>query len=198
MAIQIGTATRSKTVTPNINVTPLVDVVLVLLIIFLVVTPLMSKTFWVHLPKQEKEEITPEEKDQDPTPPLVLRIGEGNTIQVNGVDIDFDELPLRLKRMFAAREDHVLFFDADDAAEYGFAVAVLDQAREGGAVTIAPLTKALEPAAPAEPGAAAVEPGAAPAGGPTEGQTGDGTANPADAPAPPAAEPGAAVESPPS
>src|SRR5262249_36639244 len=86
----------------------------------------------------------------------------------------------------------------DDAAEYGFAVAVLDQAREGGAVTIAPLTKALEPAAPAEPGAPAAEPGAAPAGGSPEGQTGDATAYPAVAPAPPAAEPGAAVESRPS
>src|SRR5262249_507561 len=100
MAITVD-AGRSKTVTPNINVTPLVDVVLVLLIIFLVVTPLMSRSFWVHLPKQEKEEIPPEELNEDPTPPLVLRIGEANTIQVNGVDIGFDELPERLKRMFA-------------------------------------------------------------------------------------------------
>jgi biopolymer transport protein ExbD len=160
MAISLGTA-KSKTVTPNINVTPLVDVVLVLLIIFLVVTPLMSKTFWVHLPKQEKEEITPEQLEQDPTPPLVLRVGENNLIQVNGVDIGFDELAERLKRMFAARDDHVLFFDADDGAEYGFAVAVLDRAREGGAVTIAPLTQALTPQ-PADVGGipAAADPGA--------------------------------------
>src|SRR4029453_1876872 len=145
MAISLGAGGKSKTVTPNINVTPLVDVVLVLLIIFLVVTPLMSKTFWVPLPKQEKQEITPEQLE-DPTPPLVLRVGENNLIQVNGVDIAFDELVERLKRMFAARDDHVLFFDADDGAEYGFAVAVLDRAREGGAVTTAPLTQALTPA----------------------------------------------------
>jgi biopolymer transport protein ExbD len=107
----------------------------------------MSRTFWVHLPKQEKEEIPPQQLDEDPTPPLVLRVGENNLIQVNGVDIGFDELVERLKRMFAARDDHVLFFDADDGAEYGFAVAVLDRAREGGAVTIAPLTQALAPAA---------------------------------------------------
>ena len=69
----------------------------------------------------------------------MLRVGANNMIQVNGVDIGFDELAERLKRMFAARDDHILFFDADDGAEYGFAVEVLDQAREGGAVTIAPL-----------------------------------------------------------
>src|SRR5262245_64815977 len=102
MAISLGTGGKTKTVTPNINVTPLVDVVLVLLIIFLVVTPLMSRTFWVHLPKQEKEEVPPEQ-EQDPTPPLVLRVAENNLIQVNGVDIAYDELVERLKRMFAAQ-----------------------------------------------------------------------------------------------
>lgn len=158
MAISLGAGPKSKTVTPNINVTPLVDVVLVLLIIFLVVTPLMTKSFWVHLPKQEKEDVTPEQLEQDRTPPLVLRIADNNVIQVNGVDIGFDELPERLKRMFAARDDHILFFDADDGAEYGFAVAVLDQAREGGAVTIAPLTQALGARPAADAGTAAFAP----------------------------------------
>jgi biopolymer transport protein ExbD len=157
MAITVGGGS-GKTVTPSINVTPLVDVVLVLLIIFLVVTPLMTKTLWVHLPKQEKEEVTPEELKQDPEPPLLLRVESSDVIQVNGVTIGFDELPERLKRMFAARDDHILFFDADDGVDYGFAVSVLDQAREGGAVTIAPLTQALT-----RPSA---EGGAAPAGGP--------------------------------
>src|SRR4029453_6410039 len=160
MAISLGTAGKSKGVTPNINVTPLVDVVLVLRIIFLVFTPLLTKTLWVPLPKQEKEEIPPEQLEQDPTPPLVLRVGENHLIQVNGVDIGFDELGDALKRICAARYDPVLFFDADDGAEYGFAVSVLDRAREGGAVTIAPLTQALTPEPAADP--SAVPPGADP------------------------------------
>ena len=45
--------------------------------------------------------------------------------------------------MFAAREDHIVFFDAADEVEYGFAVQVMDKAREGGAVTIAALTTVL-------------------------------------------------------
>jgi len=143
MAISLGTGGKKKVVEPAMNVTPLVDVVLVLLIIFMVVTPLLSKNFWVHLPKQEKEEIPPEQLPDDPMPPLVLRVGPDRSLQVNGAVIGFEELSDRLKRMFAARDDHILFFDADDETDYGFAVEVLDQARDGGAVTIAPLVEGL-------------------------------------------------------
>src|SRR5262249_35969497 len=119
----------------------------------------------VHLPRQEKEEITPDQP-QDPDPPLVLRVGPDRSIQVNGAVIGLEELSARLKRMFAARDDHILFFDADDDTEYGFDVEVLDQARDAGAVTIAPLVEALTQQAPpdatapdaAAPAAAAPEP----------------------------------------
>ena len=130
-------------VAPQMNVTPLVDVVLVLLIIFMVITPLLTKTFWIHTPKQDKEEVKPEDLAKDPTPPLVLHVGAGRSIEVNGATVTYEELPDRLKRMFAARDDHILFFDAADEAEYGFTVQVMDQARAGGAVTIATLTQAL-------------------------------------------------------
>jgi biopolymer transport protein ExbD/biopolymer transport protein TolR len=145
----VGSGASGKTVAPQMNVTPLIDVVLVLLIIFMVITPLLSKNFWVHLPKQEKQEVTPEEMQQDPEPPLVMKLGPGRLVTVNNTEIAPEELVERLKRMFAARSDHVLFFDATDDVEYGFAVEMLDKAREGHAVTIAPLTTALEaPPAP--------------------------------------------------
>jgi biopolymer transport protein TolR len=148
MAMTVG-AGSSKGPTPQMNVTPLVDVVLVLLIIFMVITPLLAKNFWVHLPKQDREEVTPQQVDSDPNPPLVLRVAGGRSIQVNGADVPFEDLSARLRRMFAAREDHILFFDAADDAEYGFTVEVMDQARAGGAVTIATLTTALQAPAPA-------------------------------------------------
>lgn len=146
MAMHVGTG-DAKGVTPQMNVTPLVDVVLVLLIIFMVVTPLLTKQFWVHTPKQEKAEVTPEQAQQDPMPPLVLRVGADRALTVNGTSVDLSELPERLKRMFAARDDHILFFDAADDAPYGFTVEVMDRAREGGAVTIAALTAAIGAAA---------------------------------------------------
>jgi biopolymer transport protein TolR len=142
MAMDVGT--RGDTgVVPQMNVTPLVDVVLVLLIIFMVITPLLAKTFWIHTPKQEKEEVEAREVQEDPTPPLVLRVGADRTLQLNGSIVGFEELPDRLRRVFAARTDHIVFFDADDEASYGFVVQVMDQAREGGAVTIAALTEPL-------------------------------------------------------
>jgi biopolymer transport protein ExbD/biopolymer transport protein TolR len=137
-------------VVPQMNVTPLVDVVLVLLIIFMVITPLLTKTFWIHTPIQEQEEVTAQESD--PTQPLVLRIDADRTLRINASPVTDDELPDRLRRIFAARSDHVLFFDADDHAPYGFVVHVMDRAREGGAVTIAALTEHLSPQA-STPGA---------------------------------------------
>ena len=146
MAVNLDTGGRKKDVQPEINVTPLVDVVLVLLIIFMVITPLLTKRFWVHTPKQEKEEVERAERADDPEPPLVLRVDAEHGVTVNGTVVPVDELSERLRRMFAARDDHILFFDADDEAAYGFAVQVMDRAREGGAVTIATLTTALESA----------------------------------------------------
>lgn len=151
MGMNVGSgAGKGKGVTPEMNVTPLVDVVLVLLIIFMVITPLLSKNFWVHTPKQEKEEIEKPQPEEDPNPPLVLRINKEKLVTVNGTDVPIEELPERLKRMFAAREDHIIFFDAADEVPYGFAVEVMDKAREGGAVTIAALTTMLETTASAE------------------------------------------------
>jgi biopolymer transport protein ExbD len=109
----------------------------------MVITPLLAKTFWIHTPKQEKEEVEAREVQQDPTPPLVLRVGADRTLQLNGSTVGFEELPERLRRVFAARTDHIVFFDADDQAAYGFVVQVMDRAREGGAVTIAALTEPL-------------------------------------------------------
>jgi biopolymer transport protein ExbD/biopolymer transport protein TolR len=151
MAMTVGGGGNSKTVAPQMNVTPLVDVVLVLLIIFMVITPLLTKTFWIHTPKQETEQVPQDQLQNDPTPPLVIRVGPERKIEVNGTAVSFEELSDRLRRMFAARDDHVLFFDAADDAEYGFAVQVMDQARAGGAVTIATLTQALGSEAEATP-----------------------------------------------
>lgn len=150
MAMNVQTG-PGKGPVPTMNVTPLVDVVLVLLIIFMVVTPLLQKRFWVHTPKQEKQEVKKEEVVADPQPPLVLKVLADRSINVNGTVVGFDELPERLRRMFAARDDHILFFDAEDDAPYGYSVEVMDKAREGGAVTIAPLTESLQQQAQAAP-----------------------------------------------
>jgi biopolymer transport protein ExbD/biopolymer transport protein TolR len=167
MAIAVSTQKGSKRPQPDMNVTPLIDVVLVLLIIFMAMTPLMNRQFWVHTPEQKKEEVEKEELEQDPTPPLVLRLEADGRMAVNGTDVTLDELPLRLRRMFAARDDHILFFDAADDTPVGMALTAMDRARDGGAVTIAALTEPLGGA----PDAAATESVPAPAPGASPGTT---------------------------
>jgi biopolymer transport protein ExbD len=147
MAMNVGGG-GGRHVAPAMNVTPLVDIVLVLLIIFIVITPQLTRKFWVHTPKQEKKEV---EEQADPNPPLVLHVDADRGLTVNGTELTLPELAGRLRRMFAAREDHVLFFDADDEVDYGYAVQVMDQARAGGAVTIAPLIKKLSAPGEAPP-----------------------------------------------
>ena len=124
------------------NVTPLVDVVLVLLIIFMVVTPMLSKQLWLNVPPK------PDEKEQPPPPadaipPIVLRLEKGGAARVNGEAIALAELPQRLVRMLNARPDKVVFFDADADVPYGTAVDVLDRVRGGGVETIAVLAEEL-------------------------------------------------------
>jgi biopolymer transport protein ExbD/biopolymer transport protein TolR len=130
---------------PEINVTPLVDVVLVLLIIFMVMTPLLDRKFWVHVPRQEKELVQRKDLLNQRNPPLVLRLSADRRIQINGAQVEIEELPTRLARMFAAKDDHVLFFDAADDVPLGLAVEVMDMARDGGAITIATLTTSPAP-----------------------------------------------------
>lgn len=139
MGMSIG-AGKKGGVTPTMNVTPLVDVVLVLLIIFMVVTPLLSKQFWLNIPKKD-EEAKLEPNPPDSSKPVVLTVDEKGVVRINHAEVDRGELKDRLTRIFAARADNILYFDAADGAPYGVAVEVMDLARMGGARTIAILTE---------------------------------------------------------
>jgi len=128
------------------NVTPLVDVVLVLLIIFMVITPMMVKQLSVNVPK--KDDKTDIKKDQgdnkDSEPQVILRVRDDGNAYLNKTHIPDNTLALKLKRVFAARSDQTLFFDADDNLAFGRAMEVLDLARGIGLKTIAVLPDKVE------------------------------------------------------
>lgn len=132
---------------PDMNVTPLVDVVLVLLIIFMVITPLLAKQFWVIIPPKpdEEEQEPPPEPDPDREPPIVVTIDAEGIIRINRERVTLDQMPPRIRRMLASRQDRGLgqqvFFDAADDAPYASAVEVLDRIRAAG----------LDPDQPTEP-----------------------------------------------
>jgi biopolymer transport protein TolR len=123
---------------PSMNVTPLVDVVLVLLIIFMVITPLLSKQFWIHLPNKVENDQPHDPSDKDK--PIVISVTRSGEIKINHDVIPKGEFANKLRRVLAAREQRTIFFDAEDDAEFGNAVEALDLARAGGAATIAVLT----------------------------------------------------------
>ena len=134
-------ASSSRTLPePEINVTPLVDVVLVLLIIFMVVTPLLTKQFWLNLPKKD-DTAAPTPPPNDEEKPVVLTVTRAGAVSINQAEVPRAELGARLSRIFAARREHVLYFDAADDAPYGITVEVMDVARRAGARSIAILTE---------------------------------------------------------
>ena len=139
MGMSIGAGGGKKNrATPQMNVTPLVDVVLVLLIIFMVVTPLLSKQLWLQLPKQEaKNEAEPPKENKS----VVLTVKKDGLLEINGAAVPREELKDKITRFMAARSDKVVYFDAADDAPYAVTVDAMDIAKQGGAKTIAILTQ---------------------------------------------------------
>ena len=125
---------------PSMNVTPLVDVVLVLLIIFMVVAPTMSKEFWLHLPDKPDDDAAASSGGQQP---IVVSVTEDGQIKINRDVVADADLGEKLRGFLAARQTRKVFFDAHDAADFGRAVEVLDLARGAGAATIAVMTEPL-------------------------------------------------------
>jgi biopolymer transport protein ExbD len=141
----------------DINVTPLVDVVLVLLIIFMVLTPLLEKDIEVRVPETEVEATPPDTNDQ-----LVVQLTETGAIKINAEAMGGqEEYVNRLKRILAAkpREERVVFFMAEDKANYGALIGVMDGAKTAGAVVLGMATEDLPPgtAVPGSEGGAAPE-----------------------------------------
>ncbi len=141
MGMNVGGGGKNR-VSPQMNVTPLVDVVLVLLIIFMVVTPLLTKKFALHVPKKDDPAAEPPPPDPDAPKPVVLTYHRDGTIKINSESVPRDQLADKVARILAARPDPIVFFDADGDAEYGGAIEVMDVAKGAGAA-VAVLTEAV-------------------------------------------------------
>jgi biopolymer transport protein TolR len=118
----------------DINVTPLVDVVLVLLIIFMVVMPLLEKDLAVRIP--DNEEAEPEE--QPPPDQIVVRVVRSGEFEINGETTPPESYVQALQSRLAARSpaDRVVFVSPEDEASYKKLVEALDGARRAGAETL--------------------------------------------------------------
>ncbi|MFT3921288.1 MAG: biopolymer transporter ExbD [Myxococcales bacterium] len=119
---------------PEINVTPLVDVVLVLLIIFMVVTPLVERDLGVYL---SAEKHTEKAAEVAPSQVVVAVEGDGN-LQINSQPVDATEYVSKLRELLEGRsaEQSVVFVVAGDNANYTNLVEAIDRAKQAGATTV--------------------------------------------------------------
>jgi biopolymer transport protein TolR len=129
MAMAAGSSNGPKS---EINVTPLVDVVLVLLIIFMVIQPLMQRGYDVQVPpKQELNTPPPQSADQ-----LIVSLTARREIFLNKERVEPGNLAIRLQELLKNRGNKIVFFSAEDGANYGDAMRVMDIVRNNGAKNI--------------------------------------------------------------
>ena len=119
----------------EINVTPFVDVVLVLLIIFMVTAPLMLQGMDVNLPQTTTQPI------QMTNAPLVLTVTKAGEYSIAKKVIPSAELQAKLEAVFEARGEKELFLRADEAAPYGVVVQAMAAARRAGATRLGIVTE---------------------------------------------------------
>jgi len=136
MSMAIGT----KKPLNDINVTPLVDVVLVLLIIFMVLTPLAEKQMYMRVPEYEPPNTQIVPPDSVPPDMTVLTVLKSGRVLLNKQEMTVDEAMPRLHTAYEGRLSKVMFFNAEDGASYELAVNVLDAAHLAGVNTIGMMT----------------------------------------------------------
>ncbi len=116
----------------NINVTPLVDVVLVLLIIFMVITPVVQMGYLVRVPPKAPANIPPSAvQDQ-----IVLRLATGDRVFINKEEMTSAQFPTRIREVLRGNTSKMVFFAGGRDVDYDTTMKFLDLARASGAKNI--------------------------------------------------------------
>ena len=118
----------------EINIIPLVDVTLVLLLIFMLTAPLMYRGIDVNLPKTSGKPTAVEER-------MVLTLTKEHTVYLNDKLVPMATLEQHLQNMFKNRQDKTLYLRADQALQYGFVVETMDRVRRSGIEKLGMMTE---------------------------------------------------------
>jgi len=142
-------------VNSSINVTPMVDVMLVLLIIFMVITPMLQKGVSVDLAKTNNPTQMP---DADKEDALLVAVTRDGKVFFGSDQISPDQLTNKIKDKLANRVDKRVFVRADARTKYGNVVEVVDNVRSAGVDQLGLLTEQRKAGAPAPPPGATTPP----------------------------------------
>jgi biopolymer transport protein TolR len=125
---------KPKTYVADINVTPMVDVMLVLLIIFMVSAPMMKEGMKVDLPEAQARALG---ESQD----LVVTIGNNRSVDINGSPVELGRLEMVLSQIKEQRSVEAVYLQADKGIPYGFVVQVMSVIRASGLTKIGLVTQ---------------------------------------------------------
>lgn len=129
-----GPVSKSRTVLSEINVTPLVDVMLVLLIIFMVTAPMMQQGLDVELPETSNSGVATTDE------PFVLVIKKDGSIHAGEADVKVSGLSAKLQAIFSTRKNKQVYVQADKQVSYGTVAEVMGEIRAAGIYSIGLIT----------------------------------------------------------
>jgi biopolymer transport protein TolR len=130
MGVSMGKTGRNEVA--DINMTPMIDVLLVLIVIFMIAQPMMQKTMDIQLPKEEQNK-TPQTQ---PTTNIVLQIENGGIYKINTLQVTQAQLQQKLTDIYSNRPQKIIFVKAAPDVVYQDVIAAMDAARGAGVKVI--------------------------------------------------------------
>ncbi|MEM7480314.1 MAG: ExbD/TolR family protein [Acidobacteriota bacterium] len=134
MAFHIGDS--DDQVLADINVTPLVDVMLVLLIVFMIAAPMLHQGIAVDLPKADQRALPMRQQD-----PLVVSVSRDGIVYLRDTPVHPTQLVERLLPILESREDKLVFLKGDREVPFGSVIEVLDVLQQGGITEVGMVTE---------------------------------------------------------